>query len=153
MMDRRVMRIAYQETPSRGLVFLAMSLTVLVAYGCGARDYRDALSLAPVHGTVKCKGKTLDSGQVVFVPDKDSVGVMTTGLIQADGTYKLETAGREGAMVGWNRVIVRPYQAASQKPSAAAPPSQIPDKYSWVDKTPLRFEVKSGQNEYKIVLE
>jgi hypothetical protein len=153
MMDHRSARAASEATPWRGCIVLAAALTVLMAQGCSRPDYRDALSLAQVHGTVKCKGKTLESGQVVFVPDKDSVGVMTTGLVQADGTYKLETAGREGALVGWNRVIIRPYQAASRKPAAAAPPSQIPEKYSWVDKTPLRFEVKSGQSEYNIVLE
>lgn len=130
----------------------ALAIIALIVCGCGAHDYRDSLPLAPVHGTVTYKGKPLDSGQVVFVQEKDTVGVVTTGLIQADGSYKMATAGRDGAMVGWNRVIVRPYQPASRKPSDALP-SPLPEEYSWADKTPLRFEVKPGQNEYLIVLE
>lgn len=133
-------------------VSFAIPMIVLLACGCGARDYRDTLPLASVHGKVTYQGKPLDSGQVVFVQEKDTVGVITTGLIQSDGAYKMETCGREGAMIGLNRVIVRPYQRASRKPSDALP-SPIPEIYSWTDKTPLRFEVKPGQNEYPIVLE
>jgi hypothetical protein len=133
-------------------VFLVVVTMLLVACGCGSRDYRDSLPLASVHGTVTYKGKPLDSGQVVFLPEKDTVGVMTTGLIGNDGAYKMETCGREGAMIGWNRVVVRPYQQVNQKPSGAAL-SRIPEQYSWADQTPLKFEVTSGQNEYRITLE
>lgn len=121
-------------------------------WGCGSRDYRDSLPLVPVHGTVIYKGKPISSGQVVFLPEKDTVGVTTTGLVGNDGAYKMETSGREGAMLGWNRVVVRPYAQASRKPTGAQP-TRIPEKYTWADQTPLRFEVRADKNEYLIVLE
>lgn len=130
----------------------ALPIIALMVCGCGAHDYRDTLPLASVHGTVTCKDQLLDSGQVVFVPEKDTVGVVTTGVVQSTGAYEMETCGRAGAMIGLNRVVVRPYQKASRKPSEALP-SSIPEIYSWADKTPLRFEVKPGENEYLIVLE
>jgi hypothetical protein len=152
MADCRAAPAAGDRIRFPGRAIHAAALTALVAQGCGHRDYRDSLQLAPVHGVVTCKGKPLTSGQVVFLAEKDTVGVITTGVIQPDGTYKMQTSEREGALIGWNRVLVRPYQQANQKPSGA-PPTAIPDKYSWLNQSPLRTEVKSGQNEYNIVLE
>ncbi len=116
--------------------------------------------MATVKGTVTYQGKPLDHGRVVFLPEQGTPGPAAVGVIQSDGSFRVENAGREGAALGWHRVTVHcrgeltgeenRNRAASE---FAVPKSLIPEKYSSAEQSPLRFEVKEGRNEWSIVLD
>jgi predicted small lipoprotein YifL len=136
----------------RGMICLAA--IVLTAAGCGGKGH---LSLAPVAGTVTHDGKPLDHGKVVFFPEAGTPGPQAVGAIQSDGTFRMQTIGRDGAAVGRHRVLVhcrRPARPEEQGPTGV-PPSEslIPRKYSVLEDSPLRFEVKEGDNQYSIALQ
>src|SRR6516162_4654285 len=71
--------------------------------GCSKYTY------VPVRGKVTLKNnKPVTIGSVVFVPDKDNtLRVMPTGKINADGTYELTTDGRAGVPIGSYIACVR----------------------------------------------
>ena len=138
------------NTMPRLLTLIAVVL--VVAAGCGARD---SLGLAPVTGTVTYDGKPLDHGNVVFFPEAGVPGPQAVGAIQSNGTFRMQTIGRDGAAVGRHRVMVhcrRPLRPEEER-QMIVPESLIPEKYSSESNSPLRFEVKRGDNEYPIVLE
>ncbi len=69
--------------------------------------------VAKVEGIVKCNGRPLTAGLVVFVPEGtseakgDESGRSASGVIQSDGTYELTTyANGDGAIVGTHSVKV-----------------------------------------------
>ena len=129
------------------LVYVAGLL--LVAAGCGSRG---SLPLAPVHGTVSCRGKPLDRGTVVFLPEPGTPGPPAVGYIQPDGSYQLSTLGRNGASIGWHRVLVhlrRQPTKAEERQMGVVLESLIPEKTpARRPGRPLRFEVKAGTNEH-----
>jgi len=119
--------------------------------GCGS----DGLPLARVHGTVSYQGKPLEHGKVVFFPEAGTPGPQAVGTIQSDGTFRMQTIGRDGAAVGRHRVLVhcrQPLPPESQRQMLARE-SLIPRRYSVLEESPLRFEVKDGDNEYPIALQ
>lgn len=139
--------------PSRVRAMIALAAMVLTAAGCGESD----LPLAPVHGTVTYQNKPLDHGKVVFFPEAGTPGPQAVGTIESDGTFHMQTIGRDGAAVGRHRVLVhcrRPARPEEQGP-AGVPPSEslIPGKFSVLEDSPLRFEVKEGDNQYSIALD
>jgi len=137
------------------LLSTLIAVVLVVAAGCGASD---PLGLAPVAGTVTYDGRPLDHGKVVFFPEAGTPGPQAVGTIEPDGTFQMQTIGRDGAAVGRHRVLVhcrRPFRPEEQRQQRQMPvrESLIPEKYSVLEESPLRFEVKEGDNEYSIVLE
>ena len=130
----------------------SVALLTLFA-GCGSSD----LPVATTHGTVTHQGKLLDNGLVVFFPEPGVPGPQAVGQIESDGTFRMGTIGRDGAAIGWHRATVHssgPIQPVNQDQGRMPPqPSLIPVKYSVMEDSPLRFEVKEGDNEYQITLE
>lgn len=102
---------------------------------------------APVRGRVLLDGQPLRFGSVTFQPEG---GQPASGVIQADGTFVLDTPGAgRGATVGRNQVRVACYEA--QDP--AAKPGQfgeglgrllIPARYSSYDTSELVITVPAG---------
>lgn len=127
-----------------GLAFLA---------GCGGSEFQ----LAPVKGKVTYKGKPLEFGTVIFLPEK---GPAATGQIQSDGSFVLETGtqtggARKGAVVGKHKVEIRCLE--TQRPGFKPPEGQempagkslIPAKYNQADSSGLTAEVTAkGPNEF-----
>jgi len=123
--------------------------------GCGS----DRLPVAPVTGTVSYGGKPLEFGSVMFQPDEGPPG---RGTIQPDGTFTLSTYSEgDGAVIGHHKVRIAAFE--SQRPSnMAAPPdaprepgvghSQIPRKYSNLDTSGLRVEVKASNEPFEFHL-
>ncbi len=75
--------------------------------GCGDSTGK----LAPVVGKVMVNGQPLTSGtgtgSVSFRPDKaNATSLEPAGMIDQDGTYRLLTAGKEGAPLGRYHVLV-----------------------------------------------
>lgn len=144
---------------NRQMLWMGVAATagVLLA-GCGGSD----LQLAPVKGKVTYKGKPLEFGTVIFIPEK---GPAATGQIQPDGTFVLETGTqggrmRKGAVVGKHKVEIRCLD--TQRPGYKPPEGQempagkplIPTKYSQAETSGLTAEVTAdGPNEFTFNLE
>jgi hypothetical protein len=128
---------------------------LLFLLGCGQAS---GLQLAEVEGVVTYQGKVLDHGKVVFSPKSGTLGPAAIGKIQVDGSYVMQTTGREGAAIGSHKVTVHCRreltQAEIQNRSLLVPDSLIPDRYWKKDQSPLECDVVAGEtNKYDIVLE
>ena len=95
-------------------------------------------------------------GRVVFLPEPGTPGPPAVGDIQRDGSFQVNTLGRDGASIGRHRVLVHlrrlPTKAEEHRTDVVYE-SLIPEKYSRDAESPMRFEVKPGPNEYSIALE
>ena len=106
--------------------------------------------------------------QVTFAPEKSSEKSpmpISTGITDHEGIYRLKSInGTSGAAVGYHRVVVADIaddtnsgsnsrEAQDEKPPANTPaPSRISQRYSTASGTPLRHEVKSGDNTINLEL-
>ncbi len=136
----------------KSLACLAAAALLAAVGGCGSGS---SLRLAPVKGTVTHRGKPLSHGQVVFTPQGKTPGPQAVGVIQPDGSFRMTTAGEEGAAVGPHLVTVHCRRQVSEEEARnlVIGESLVPDKYWKETESPLKFEVKEGSNEYPIVLE
>ena len=127
---------------------LMLWLMIAVAVvGCGERVHE----LTPVRGKVTYKGEPLKFGCVTLQPDR---GQWSRGVIQADGSFEMETPGEGvGAAVGMNRVRITCFEA--QDPSSklregmagiSLGKSLIPQKYSHFETSDLTVEVQRGMD-------
>jgi hypothetical protein len=143
----RHIRFFVRNPPSTILLLVAAALA-----GCG-RD--DSLRLATVTGTVTYRGKPLEHGTVVFTPKPGTPGPQSVGEIDANGKYRMRTAGRDGAPVGSHLVTVHCRRQVTPEEARRLVIGEllIPPKYANEVESPLHFEVKEGRNEYPISLE
>jgi hypothetical protein len=130
-------------------------LTLGAVLGCG----QDGPTLAKVRGTVTYKNAPLKFGSVVFQPEK---GKLASGKIQPDGTFELTTnTPGDGAVVGTHRIRV--VSSSNQDPNVqnkgasgaelSTGKSLIPEKYTDLEKTPLKQEVQDIEvNTFKLDL-
>lgn len=90
----------------------AVLLVALIATlsACGKSD---KYAVAKVEGCVKCDGKPVTAGLVVFVPsgaegeNREETGRSASGVINPDGTYELTTYDPgDGAIIGSHNVQV-----------------------------------------------
>ncbi|QDU77476.1 hypothetical protein Pan97_45460 [Bremerella volcania] len=107
--------------------------------GCGPKGPE----MGQVSGTVTYKGKTLPTGTIVFVPEKEG-SMMAFAEIQQDGTY---VAGTEqfgpGVPLGKHRVMISAFIDHGPEKSAEA---ILPEKYSSDRKSGLIADVEPGEN-------
>lgn len=107
--------------------------------GCGKGEEK----LVPVAGAAFFKDKPLTRGIVTLIPDKARGNISLhnpTGMIDAQGKYKIFTNSREGAPPGWYKVGIvsgEPYPGPGQPP----PKSDIPKHYNDSEKSKFSFEV------------
>ncbi len=87
-----------------GLLVLCCALVLLG--GCS----RSEPELTPVQGQVFYRGRPLEGGTIVFVPDPErgGRGPLAWSAIGADGRYSLTTGGKKGAVPGWHQVTIAP---------------------------------------------
>ncbi|NLE38728.1 MAG: carboxypeptidase regulatory-like domain-containing protein [Pirellulaceae bacterium] len=119
--------------------------------GCGGDNRLPPL--VQVTGQVTLDGNPIAEGNVVFVPDasKGHSGPMSMSLI-TNGQYRIRTVGKDGVPAGWYTVIVED----SQRPifadggSKKGPP--IPPDYRTAEKSPLKIEVKPGEETINLEL-
>jgi hypothetical protein len=125
-------------------------LTILAFVGCQSRP-----PLGHVKGTVTYRDKPVPNGTISFIPEVP--GTSATGTIEADGSYKLKTAGAgEGALVGKHKVMIVALQDMSGRlpeERNPLPPPIVPVKYMNLATTDLQAEVKQGDNiiDFKLV--
>lgn len=116
----------------RGSVLLAV-----LAIGCGAADRPQ---LAPLTGTVTYNGKPLESGMIIFTPDKGRAasGRVRAGEIVDVGTFE----PNDGAPVGNLKITVMdaPPQGMEEKKE-----SIVPAKYNSFETSELSVGVYAGK--------
>ncbi len=141
-----------------------IALAILsVSVGCNSRGTSGTLS-----GTAKINGNNLKAGSLVtFTAEK---GTIATGLVAADGTYKLQIIGEKTPQqipIGQYKIAIaspadseamtdEQYEAmmnSGGKPPEVKKDGSIPEKYRSGQTSGLTFEIKEGTNTYDIILE
>lgn len=124
-------------------------LAAVLAAGCAPQ-----VPLGEVEGTVRLDGQPLGNVLLRFLPDPDhgTAGPLSAAAADAEGRFRLRCDDqRDGAVVGWHRVVVEdllPYAVPrdDKAPSPAAPVrSRVPPAYGTSAGTPLLVEVKPGR--------
>jgi hypothetical protein len=135
---------------SRLLLRLTLALVALLPLSCGSGS-----TLYPVEGSVFYNGHPAVGAQVIFFPEtNDSLAAMIPStVVEADGTFKLNTNGQPGAPAGKYKVVVQvPLKDGSTAKKAAMggeSEKTTDDKYvqgSFANResTTLTAEVKSS---------
>lgn len=146
---------------SRSLALMLLSFTLL-SIGCGKES---SLKIdgpkGTVGGTVVLDGKPITGGaHINFTHQK--LGVVASSPVSADGTYALEMLDTMQIPVGIYKVAVTPPAAPAISPEEAMKlavegklnntASPIPTKYLRTDESPIKYEVKEGENKYTVEL-
>jgi hypothetical protein len=130
------------------LVFLLAGLGLLV--GCDRGP-----ELAVVTGTVTLNGVPLDEIRVEFMPDPEEGNVAATSTAETDAEGKFTLiwpgSGQPGAAVGSHRVVLWDYKSINSRDNPIAP--RISDQFNVASRTPIRQEVKSGEQNVELKLE
>jgi len=108
--------------------------------GCGV----PAEKFTPVVGKVTVDGTSLGTGSVTFHPDAakgNTTPHIPVGTLDADGTYKLMSATKEGAPFGWYKVTVSAQEPIDPKNPYAPPKHLISPKFSDASTSGLEIEV------------
>jgi hypothetical protein len=109
--------------------------------GCGAGG---GDKLTPVVGKVTVDGAPLATGAVTFHPDAakgNSTPHIPVGMVDAQGNYKLMSATKEGAPLGWYKVTVSAQEPIDPKSPYAPPKHLIDPKFSDPNTSGLEVEV------------
>jgi hypothetical protein len=142
----------------RIVVAVLVGLTGLMLSGCGPR----LPSVTPVQGTVTLNGKPLPKALVTFVPQLDQFGAESnsTAVTDEDGRFTLTCLYNKqpGAVAATHVVLVTeaPDPSATQngkgrkyRPSNDEREKRgnrpIPPRYSSVSQSPIKIEIKEGQ--------
>lgn len=118
------------------------SASIVSWLGCGAKGD----SFTPVQGQVTANGAPLAKGSVTFHPDSgkgNNSPHIPVGTLDAAGRYKLMSATKEGAPLGWYKVTVTAQEPIDPKNPYAAPKHIISPKFSDVSTSGLSIEVVS----------
>lgn len=146
---------------------LVLVVSIALPLGCGGDPSKP--KLGQVSGTVIYKGEPVTKGVVSFVPSGGpgaQTGQPATGEIGSDGSYQLTTfEADDGAVLGEHVVLVQavemdpsiegggmPIPDAQGRLNIKPPKHLVPEKYSKVETSPLRFTVAEGSNTYDIEL-
>jgi len=102
--------------------------------------------LAPVSGTVTLDGQPVSQGLVRLTPDgtRATKGPSGIGVIDAQGTFRVVTAGHDGAVVGSHRVSVLPTELRQSDPTKYVSQA-MPTRYTRNKTSGLSCEVQSGR--------
>jgi hypothetical protein len=133
----------------RQLELMFGSLCFAFALGCSGGDFESSVS-----GTVTLDGKAIGPGFLVFAPVTGNTNP-ANGAIQTDGRYELKTANTDGLRAGKYKVSVTVLDQPDVPPgerSYVVAKSRIPEKYSNVETSGLKFDVESGSNTIDIPL-
>ena len=126
---------------TRNLIAAACAVGLIVAAGCGGP------SNGKVGGSVTYKGQPVTQGEVSFY-SKDK-GIGATAKIDASGKYAFEQPLAEGTYAV--AIVPAPPDAAAPG-TVPKPATNIPKKFQDPAGSGLSCVVKSGDNDYPIVL-
>jgi hypothetical protein len=114
------------------------------SFGCGGSTEK----LTPVIGKVTVDGTPLATGSVTFHPDAqkgNSTPHIPVGMLDGQGNYKLFSATKEGAPLGWYKVTVSAQEPIDPKNPYALPKHLISPKFSDPNASGLEVEVVASQ--------
>ena len=120
---------------------LLAALAGVFLVGCGGGS---SVRTVPVSGKATFEGSPMSLGIVTYYPDASKGNTSDhrpTGTIQADGTYKLVTAGKDGAPVGWYKVTINPNGMPADPTKGVPTPAKVGTRYQQPDTTPVQVEV------------
>jgi hypothetical protein len=134
----------------RGLPLLLLAfLFGCLASGCG--DDSGVGRTVPVAGRVTIDNAplTAKSTVVLFKPDASKGNTSPfepVGTVDADGNYTLKTKGKNGAPLGWYKVVVTAYEGSPEHPKSPrqhrpVAKSLVPAKYGQEKTSDLSIEV------------
>ena len=109
-------------------------------WGCSGAGEK----LTPVAGKVTVNGAALGTGSVTFHPDAakgNNTPHIPVGTLDAQGNYKLMSATKEGAPLGWYKVTVSAQEPIDPKNPYAPPKHLISPKYGDPSTSGLEIEV------------
>lgn len=114
---------------------------------CGSRRQ----PMVPVQGRVTYCGKPLKFGAVIVQPD---IGPPAIGTIQSDGSFRLSTEGRDGAILGKHKVAITCYDTEAPDhipdPKGRLGKLLIPAKYISPQTSGLKVDVKPDADAVEI---
>jgi hypothetical protein len=140
-----------RDRPARSFpLFLAALLAAIPASGCG--DASGVGRTVPVTGKVTFNDTpwTAKTTILMFKPDAaegNSSPFEPTGTVDANGSYRLTTNGKNGAPPGWYKVVITAREeAAPEHPKAPkqqqrVSKSLLPAKYGKAETSGLSIEV------------
>jgi hypothetical protein len=119
---------------------LAAALCCLAAMGCRPA----AEQLAPVKGKISYRGRPLQGGTIVFIPDaaRGTNGNLAVADIQLDGSFVLKTNDVLGAVPGHHKITISWLQPTA---AGVAPQSYVPLKYGDPQQSGLTCEVLANK--------
>ena len=135
----------------RASSFVALMVAVIATAGCK----EPPAPTFPVSSKVTMGKKALTEGMITFVPDAakgNKNKENPTGRIGADGSYTLNTNGRDGAPAGWYKVMITATmptemkgevktEAKAVKGVIPLPKSPVNTKYNKADTSGISVEV------------
>ena len=128
----------------RRMPFLLLAIACWLPTGCSP-GYPEA---SPVVGRVTVNGNPLSSGEVQFL---SSDGLVATGRIDPDGTYRLTTLQPDdGAMPGSHRVSIKSQQSSGLGIDSLLEP--VPSRYADPKTSGLTARVTDGMNRINLEL-
>jgi hypothetical protein len=146
------------------LLMLSGLISLASVSGCG----RGTPTIVPVKGTVLLDGQPLPKATVQFVPQRSDLGPQFTSTAVTDekGGFTLMSGYRDlqGAAVGQHTVVItesplpaemrntRDYREIERYYKAKLSNRPIPPKYDSVAESPLKIEIKEGQEPLMIEL-
>ena len=150
---------------------LALGVAMLGVWGCGGADV--GFQSQPVGGVVLFNGEPVEGATVSFSPDsgsEETAGVPAVGRTRPDGTFSLRALQSglpvtAGTAVGQYIVTVvkQEIPALSDPEFANNPPPVVPPEmlepkdllpavYGSTVRSPLRAEVREGDNQFRFEL-
>ena len=136
---------------------LALSCLLVLAGAAGCAE--PLPEFGKVTGVVTVKGQPKKGLAITFLPEPapgKELAINAAGETDEAGKYELRYSlnGQQdaGAPIGSHRVLVYDPRFASIPQGEAAPPRWFSIDYSNPLKTPLRFEVKPGEQTFDIAL-
>jgi hypothetical protein len=148
-MEAKVKRFFPDHRQLTWLLAVSLATYACAMAGCG----NDRPPTVPVQGCVQYRGKPLKFGAVIFQPE---MGSPATGVIQSDGSFRLSTEGRDGAIVGKHKVAISCYD--TEEPGHARDPKGrlgkllIPQRYVYPQSSGLTAEVKAKNEPFRLEL-
>ncbi len=141
----------FSPQPFAGVLSCTLVVALSLTAGCASKA-----ALAKVNGVVMLDGKPMPDALVEFLPDSDkgTHGPVSGGTTDEEGRFRLVCyeGKRVGAVVGSHRILVQDARSIPRAVSDATPvkppppkPSRIPTIYASVAQTPLREQVKPGE--------
>jgi hypothetical protein len=131
----------------------AIAMLLCVSFsGCGQK-----YKVGEVDGILTARGKPASKVRIQFIPDidKQTTGPASSATTDSTGHFALQLMEkdvdnlRQGAVVGWHRVVLSDMELAEHE-TAQGLPIRFGPECTLPGSTPLRQEVKEGKQTIEI---